>query len=75
MYLGIHKPEASSSFVFGQALPHEILHDLFSNTNSSASGSHEYRSLIFNRNSGFLQRIDDSGQDDSSGTLNIIIEA
>jgi hypothetical protein len=74
-YFSVNKPEASSSFVFCQALLDEVLDNLLGNSHARTSSSHEHGTMILNRNICALQCIDDTSQYDGSCSLNIIIEA
>ena len=73
-YLSVHEPECSSSLFFCQAFFDEVLDDLLGHTNSGTACSHKYCSLILNRNTALLQCIDDTSEDDSPGSLNIVVE-
>lgn len=74
-YLGVNEPEAVSSLLFRQAFLYEILNNLLGNTNTSRSSTHKYSTLVLDLNAGFLQTIDNSGQDNGASALNVIIEA
>tara|TARA_R110002060_G_scaffold74594_1_gene83949 strand:+ start:1582 stop:2154 length:573 start_codon:yes stop_codon:yes gene_type:complete len=72
--LCIDKPEATSCLVFSQALFHEVLNDLLSDTHTGTSSTHKDSSLVLGWNTALLQGVDDTGEDNSTGSLNVIVE-
>ena len=74
-YLGVYKPKATACLILSQAFLDEILDNLLGYSDTSRSSPHEYRTLSTNRNMRLLKGVDNACQDDSSSTLNIIVEA
>lgn len=72
---GVDEPETSSSFILGQAFSDEELDNLLGDTNTSTAGTHEHCSLVLGRNTGSFYSVDDSGEYDRAGPLDIVIEA
>lgn len=73
--LGVHQAEARAGLILGQALTHEEIDNLSGNTNSGTSRTEEYSTMVLARKARALHGVDDTTKDDSSGTLDIIVEA
>lgn len=74
-YLGINKPETLPSFVLRESFLNKVLHNLLRNSHARTTSSHKHSTLILNRDTSTLQRIDDTSQNNSARSLDIIIKA
>lgn len=73
--LGVDEVEAVAGFVLGHAFAHEELDNLASNTDTGAAGAEKHRAVVLAGQAGALNSVDDTAKDDSTSTLDIIVEA
>ena len=73
--LGVDEVEAVAGLILGHAFAHEELDDLPSNTDTGAAGTEEHRAVLLAGQTGALDSVDDTAEDDSASTLDVIVEA
>ncbi len=72
---GVDEPETATGFVLGQALAGEEFDNLFGDADAGAAGAEEDGSLVFGGHAGALDGVDDAGEDDGAGALDVVVEA
>lgn len=73
--LAVDEVEAIASIVLAHSLTHEEFDNLLGNTHTGRAGAEEDRTVVLARHTRTLDGIDDSTQDDGTGTLDVIVEA
>lgn len=73
--LGVNQVEAVASLIFGHALANEEVDNLLGDTDTGAASTEEDRTVFLARQTGALDGVDDTTQDDRAGTLDVVIEA
>lgn len=73
--LCVNEPEAASCILWGQTFSLEELDDLLGHANPSTAGTKEDGSMIFDWDTGPLDRANHTSQYNGSGALDVIIEA
>jgi hypothetical protein len=72
--LGVDEPEALSGLVLGEALVHEELDELLGDTDTGRASTEEDGTLVSGGNLGLLDTVDETTEDDSTGTLDVVVE-
>lgn len=72
--LGVDEPEAASCLVLGQSLPDEELDNLLGNTDTCRASTKEDGTLIGGGSAGLLDSVDETSEDNSTGTLDVVVE-
>ena len=73
--LGVDEVEAVAGLVLSHAFAHEELDDLAGDTDTGAAGAEEDGTVVLARKTGALDSVDDTTEDDSASTLDVIVEA
>jgi hypothetical protein len=73
--LGVDEVEAVAGFILGHAFAHEELDNLAGDTDTGAAGTEKDGAVVLARKTGALDGVDDTAEDDSASTLDVIIEA
>lgn len=73
--LGVNQVEAGAGLIFGHALTDEEVDDLLGNTDTSTASTEEDSTVLLAGKAGALDGIDHTTEDDSSSTLDVVIEA
>lgn len=72
--LGVDQVEAVAGIVLAHALTHEELNDLLGDTDTGRASAEEDRAVVLGGQTGPLDGVDDTAQDDRTGPLDVIIE-
>jgi len=72
--LGVDQPEALSGLVLSEALVHEELDELLGDTNTGRASTEEDSTLVSGGNLGLLDTVDEATEDDSTSTLDVVVE-
>ena len=72
--LGVDQPEALSGLVLSEALVHEELDELLGDTNTGRASTEEDGTLVSGGNLGLLDTVDETTKDNSTGTLDVVVE-
>lgn len=73
-YVRVHEPELPASLILGQTLLHEVLDNLLSNASTGTAGTEENGAVVLDGNAGGFDGIDKTANNDSAGTLDVVIE-
>ena len=73
--LGVDEVEAVAGLVLGHAFAHEELDDLTGNPDTGAAGTKKHSAVLLAGQTGALDSIDDTAEDNSASTLDVIVEA
>lgn len=73
--LGVDQVEAGAGLVFRHALTHEKCNNLLGHTDTSTSSTKEDGAVLLAGKSRTLHGVDDTAEDDSTRTLDVIVEA
>ncbi len=72
---GVDQPETSSGFVFREAFTREEFHYLLGDSDAGAACAEEHGTLLFGGEAGSFDGVDDAGEDDGAGALDVVVEA
>lgn len=72
--LRVDQPEALSGLVLSETLVHEELDELLGDTNTGRASTEEDGALVSSGNLGLLDTVDEATEDDSTGTLDVVVE-
>ena len=73
--LGVDEVEAVASILLGHALADEEVNNLLGDADTGRAGAEEDGAVVLAGETGTLDGVDDSTEDDGAGTLNVVIEA
>jgi len=73
--LGVDEVEAVASILLGHALADEEINDLLGNTDTGRASAEEDSTLILAGETGTLDSVDDTTENDGAGTLDVIVKA
>lgn len=73
--LGVDEVEAVAGILLGHALADEEVDNLLGNADTGGAGTEENGTLVLAGETGALDSVDDTAEDDSASTLDVVIEA
>ena len=73
--LGVDEVEAATGLILGHALANEEVDNLLSDTDTGTAGTEEDSAVLLAGETGTLDGVDDTAENDSAGTLDVIVEA
>jgi len=72
--LGVDEPELALGFVFRQTLLDEVFHDLLGYSDAGTASAKEYSTVILGSDTGGLDGVYESTNDDGTSSLDVIVE-
>lgn len=73
--LGVNEVETSAGLILGHALTDEEVDNLLGDTDTGGASTEEDGALVLARQTGALDSVDNTAKDDSTSTLDVVVEA